>query len=582
MSTMQAEDSKHTERKTFLGHPRGLIVLFFAEMWERFSYYGMRGLLIFYLTWHFLYDQKESYSIYGAYVALVYLLPVLGGYIADKYLGFRKAVACGAILLTLGHGVMGFHGLPGKEYLNPDGQSRYEITRSELYDADQKRHIIIDDRTFSNIQLKQLEETAEGRWSVTYSDPDSGETIELTGTIEKDVSNKSLNILFLALALIVVGVGFLKPNISTCVGALYDQGDTRRDAGFTLYYMGINIGAALASLTVGLIGFKYGWAYGFGLAAIGMLLGLVVFIIGQPWLEGRAEPKDPALLKKPVLGPLNREWLIYISGIVCIAISWLLLQYTDLVDITMHITTAVMMTGVVVYALWKLNAEERDRILVLMLLVISSVLFWALFEQAPVSLNVFAAEHVASNFLFFKNITPPQLQAFNPIFIIFFAMFFTSLWTWLSKKGKEPHVVVKFALGMIQIGLGYWVLNLGISMTDVAGGVKVAIIWVGLMYMLHTTGELCVSPVGLSAVTKLSPAKIVSLMMGIWFLATSYAQIIAKIISQATVVPVGTDPVVSIALYNKVYFYLGLSAVALGIVLLLASPFLHKLSHGRD
>ena len=215
--------------KTFLGHPQGLFILFFAEMWERFSYYGMRALLIFYLTKHWLFSDEKSGVIYGAYTALVFITPVLGGYLADRYLGQRKAVTYGAVLLTFGHFLMGFEGTGGQ-------------------------------------------------------------------------GSSSINVFWLALAFIIVGSGFLKANISVIVGQLYPRTDVRRDGAYTIFYMGINVGAFLGSLACGYLGEVYGWSYGFGAAGVGMLLGLIVFILGKPLLLGRGESPDPARLKQPVLG----------------------------------------------------------------------------------------------------------------------------------------------------------------------------------------------------------------------------------------------------------------------------------------
>ncbi len=229
--------------KTFLGHPRGLVILFFAEMWERFSYYGMRGLLILYLTWHFLFESDFSLTLYGAYVALVYLGPLLGGYLADKYIGFRKAVTFGAILLVIGHALMGFHGPKASEAIAIDGVS-YELTRME-YDESERRNIIVDGVETPVLTFEQPE---IGSTTRTISYELNGQTVTATGTIERVQSPLYSMILFLALAFIVAGVGFLKPNISTCVGALYDEGDRRRDAGFTIYYMGINLGSFLAGI----------------------------------------------------------------------------------------------------------------------------------------------------------------------------------------------------------------------------------------------------------------------------------------------------------------------------------------------
>lgn len=564
-------------RPTIMGHPRGLVILFLAEMWERFSYYGMRALLIFYLTWHFLFESDMALTLYGAYVALVYLGPLLGGYLADKYIGFRKGVIFGALLLVAGHGLMGLHGAPAKEVLTTDA-AQYELTRA-TYDEARSRNIIIEGETYKLDSFVQPEKGSDER-AVSYTDG-SGVTQSLEGTLSTERSPFHSQILFIALALIVAGVGFLKPNISTCVGALYEQNDRRRDPGFTIYYMGINLGAFLSSLICPFLAAMYGWSAGFGAAAIGMLFGLLVFIWGQGWLEGRTEPPADADLKTPVFAGLNREWLVYLAGFAFVIAAYFLLQQATLTSYAMHVVFAVVSTGVVVYTLTRLDAEARDKMIGLFILIVSSVLFWTLFDQGPSSLNLFAAAHV-DNSIGGWEFPAPILQSANPLFILIFAIPVAALWTWLGARGKEPNGFVKFGFAMVQIGLGFFVLNLGIQMAgiDDAGNVgKISVIFVLLMYLLHTTGELFLSPVGLSSVTKLSVPNLVGLMMGYWFLASSYANIIAAQVAQATQVREGASAAESLEAYNGVYLTLGGAAIGLGVVLFLLSPFLKKLLH---
>ena len=566
------------DRPTILGHPRGLVILFFAEMWERFSYYGMRGLLILYLTWHFLFESDFSLTLYGAYVALVYLGPLLGGYLADKYIGFRKAVTFGAILLVIGHGLMGFHGPKASETITIDGAS-YELTRLE-YDESKSRNIVIDGTAVPILTFEQPEKGSDVR---TISYELDGETISATGMIDRVQSPLYSMILFLALAFIVAGVGFLKPNISTCVGALYEEGDRRRDAGFTIYYMGINLGSFLAGIFCAIAAATLGWWAGFGLAAVGMLAGLVVFVIGQDWLEGRAEPPADVDLKTPVFMGLNREWLVYGAGLVFVLVSFGLLQISGMMSLAMHGVFAVVTTGIVFYMLTRLEPVARDKMIGLLILIVSSVLFWALFDQGPSSLNLFAASHV-TNEIGGWDFPAPVLQSANPLFIIIFAPIVAALWTFLGKRGKEPNAFIKFGLAMIQIGAGFYVLNLGIAGASEGadGTIKISVIFIVLMYLLHTTGEVFLSPVGLSAVTKLSVKSIVGFMMGFWFLASSYANVIAAQVARATQVPEGAPAQESIDAYSAVYAQLGTAAVALGIILLVASPWLRKLTHGAD
>jgi len=559
-------------------HPRGLYVLFFAEMWERFSYYGMRGILIFYLTWHFLFDRDFSLTLYGAYVALVYLGPLLGGWLADRYIGFRKAVTFGAILLVIGHGLMGFHGEPAEETLLV-GTERYALERPE-YSETNERAIIVDGAALAVTGFEQPERGSPER-TVTFARDGAVET--LVGTLERERSALHETILFLALAFIVAGVGFLKPNISTCVGALYEKGDRRRDSGFTLYYVGINLGSFLAGCFCAVAAATLGWWAGFGLAAVGMLAGLVVFVLGQSWLEGTAEPPAGVDLTTPVFAGLNREWLVYLSGLGFVAVAFVLLQNADLTSAAMYPLFGLVTAGIIFYMLTRLEPEARNAMIGLLILSVSSVLFWTLFDQGPTSLNLFAGAHV-NNQVMGADFPAPVLQSVNPGTIMYVAPLVALLWTWLGRRGWEPNAFVKFGLGMVQIGAGFYLLNLGIQTAtpDAAGALRISVLFIFGMYVLHTTGEIFLSPVGLSAVTKLSAPQIVGFMMGYWFLASSFANVIAAEVAKRTQVPEGAPAAESLAAYNAVYLQLGTSAVALGAVLILLSPFLRKLTAGAD
>jgi len=291
-----------------LGHPRGLLILFLTEMWERFSYYGMRSLLILYLTQHFLFSDERSNVLYGAYTALVYVMTIIGGTLADKYLGSRKAVTFGAILLVLGHCGMAFEGSGSRQLMTYQGQD-YQLTLDGRGgDANQ---VVVSSQGTSTIRFN------EGATAMLIANPAAvglPATVPVTDfTLRVDTETFYQNVMYLSLALIIAGVGFLKANISTIVGALYGFGDSRRDSGFTIFYMGINLGAFLSSVLCGYLGIAWGWKYGFGLAGIGMLLGRTVFLRFQHWLEGKAEPPNPALLRKKVFGPLTVEQLCYLS-----------------------------------------------------------------------------------------------------------------------------------------------------------------------------------------------------------------------------------------------------------------------------
>lgn len=550
MATKYAENGDAAG--TILGHPKGLFILFFAEMWERFSYYGMRALLIFYLTKHWLFSDEESGVIYGAYTALVYITPVVGGYLADRYLGQRKAVLFGAVLLTLGHFFMAFEGAPR-----------------------------------------------------------AGNT-----------DNPVIYVFWLALALIIVGSGFLKANISVIVGQLYPRTDVRRDGAYTIFYMGINLGAALGSLLCGYIGETYGWGYGFGLAGIGMLAGLVVFIWGRPLLLGRGEPSQP-------LGK-STEWSIYGVGLLLVALCWVLVQYQSvvggllgtfgaaLVSYVLYIASfrlaygsyraspqmpvnlfiagatvtvlgmlvvvafdpaltivpivgLVIMIAVMAQQMISKTFHDRDRIFAAMFLIITSIIFWALFEQAGSSLNLFTDRHVDRG-----GVPASVFQSINAIYIILLAPIFATLWTVMGRKGIEPSTPLKFGLGVIQVGLGFLVLVWGAR--SVGLDVPVPVLFIFLIYLLHTTGELCLSPVGLSAMNRLAPSHLASLIMGVWFFASATGNFAAGLIAAATGAE-GVGEASGKAVVIDVYSTVGWTAVGVGIGVMIISPLIKKLMH---
>ena len=485
----------------FLGHPKGLYVCFATEMWERFSYYGMRALLIFYLTQHWEFSDGASYLIYAAYTSLVYITPVFGGIIADQILGSKKSVTYGAILLVLGHSGMAVE---------------------------------------SNVQI-----------------------------------------FYISLALIVAGVGFLKPNISTMVGSLYKEGDPRRDSGFTIFYMGINIGAFSASLLCGYLGQTFGWAYGFGAAGIGMLLGLIIFLWGQKYLEGLAEP--PSNKYKETKMGLSYEYWAYLSGVAIVLVAWFLVQNQQVVQNLLSGFGLIFIGAWLGYALFKCPPQERDRLIAIGVLILFSLIFWALFEQAGSSLNILTDRGVDRT-LFGYEVPASMFQSLNAGFIFTIAPLFAMLWISLAKKGMEPSTPIKFAMGLIFVGLGFLVLVFGMQSSS---GLQTGLVWIVLIYLLHTIGELCLSPVGLSSVTKLSPQRIVGFMMGMWFFASAAGNFVAGKIAQATSSDGSsvTGEVFSISQkisFMDVYTSVGLIAIGCGIFLILITPILKKLMHGAS
>ncbi len=586
-------------------HPRGLIILFFAEMWERFSYYGMRGILVFYLTQHLLFDQATASAQYGSYTALVYLLPLIGGVLADRYLGTRKAVAFGAVLLVAGHLTMAYEGKPATQTLVYAGQS-YPIAAEGRID-DRKAQIVVAGKGYD------FSASESGGLAIKNLPAEAGlPTVLPKGEYKMETTRDQagVNAFYLAVSLIIMGVGFLKPNISTVVGQLYPQGDPRRDAGFTLYYYGINLGAFWAAVLCGLLGQQVGWWAGFGLAGVGMAVGWVVFVLGKKHLQGKGEPPNPELLAKPLIGPLNREWLIYLAAIVGVGGVWLLVPYNDLVGTALLLSSAVSAAAIayiiaVVCKTW----VQRQRMLLAVVLILGSVVFFTLFEQAGTSLNLFASTNVnlattsaATSFLGIPLGTPEQLtvagvnmsglwidstigaaqtQSFNAAYILIFAPIFAALWAWLASRNLDLNPTMKFGLGLLQVGLGFLVVVWGAGMADAS--FRMPLMMLGLLYLLHTTGELFLSPVGLSEITKLSIPSVVSFMMAVWFLASSVAQFvggkIAALMGSETVGGQVLNPKMALETSLAGFNQLGWAGIVCGVVFILLSYLVRGWSH---
>jgi proton-dependent oligopeptide transporter, POT family len=442
------------------GHPRGLYVLFSAEMWERFCYYTMRGLLTLYLIKALGQGDIQAFAIYGAYTALVYAAPMIGGQIADKILGYRRAVILGGVMMAIGEFMicLGFE------------------------DA-----------------------------------------------------------MYLGMGVIIVGNGYFKANISTMVGKLYREGDPRRDSGFTIFYMGINLGAVGATLIgapigEGLAGTSMGnagWLVGFGLAGVGMIAGLGVFLLGRNKLEGKGEPPNLQWLTEPWIMGLSRQTVTIILSFAVVPVLYVLLQHKNLVD-----TLLVVAAAVVIFQLLKASIGEgpvaRDRIIVLMLLMLFNIVFWSFFEQAGSSLTLFADRNVDRTVLGFE-MPASQTQFFNPAFIILFGSVFSVMWVKLDERKLNPNIPAKFGLGLVQLGAGFLALKVGATMAG--PDAQVPLLFLVLMYMLHTTGELFLSPIGLSMVTKLAPAKMTGQVMGAWFLSWAFANSAAAALAQLTGAP---------------------------------------------
>ncbi|HVI01331.1 MAG TPA: oligopeptide:H+ symporter [Enhygromyxa sp.] len=542
MTQSNADDTTPTR-----GHPKGLMVLFSAEMWERFCFYTMRGLLTLYLIKALAMKDAEAFAIYGAYNALIYAAPVIGGRVADKILGYRRAVILGAVMMMI------------------------------------------------------------------------GEFVICLGTKEA---------MYLGMGVIIVGNGYFKANISSIVGKLYKDGDPRRDSGFTIFYMGINLGAVMATLIGAPIGEglaggsmgNAGYLVGFALAGVGMIAGLVIFIRGRTKLEGHGEPPDLAKLHAPFIAGMSRQTVTIAASFAVVPALYFLIQYHDVVQILLLVALA----GVVVQLMQaafrdRSDTVQRDRIFVLMILMFFNVVFWACFEQAGSSLTLFADRNVDRDVFGLFTMPASQTQFFNPAFIVLFGSVFSVLWVKLDERKLNPNIPMKFGLGIIQLGLGYLVLYVGASMAGVDARVPLMIL--ALMYLLHTTGELFLSPIGLSMVTKLAPKDLTGSVMGAWFLTFAFAHSLAATIAgltsadagagglaqlvdagqlalrpdgtihkliytgQETLTPGYLDQVAaaaktSLGSYVDIYTQMGLITVGIGVLLVLLSGLLNKMMHG--
>lgn len=437
----------------FQGHPKGLMTLFFSEMWERFCYYGMRTLLTLYLVKSLMKGDAEAALIYGAYTGLVYAAPILGGRMADRFLGYRYAVMLGAVLMAIGE----FFIIGGTEHM-----------------------------------------------------------------------------LLVGMGALIVGNGYFKANISTIVGKLYKDNDPRRDSGFTIFYIGINIGALLATTVVAYVGETYGFDKGFGLAGIGMLLGLLIFWSGRKSYSASAGLDVTEEGKKKVAGPLNKAGLITIGSLLLIPLCYVLIlnnHWLNFIFLGLFIYIAYsMITAGVKEDKAEGTSIWKDRMIALILFMIINIVFWACFEQAGTSLTLFADRNVDRH-IFGWEMPASMTQFFNPAFIIIFGSVFSMMWVKLSKIGKNPNIPMKFAFGILQLGVGFLLTYIGFQFAD---DNLVPLLTLVFLYMFHTTGELFLSPIGLSMVTKLSPKKLAGTAMGAWFLSFAIANFLGGQIATLT------------------------------------------------
>jgi POT family proton-dependent oligopeptide transporter len=473
-------------------HPKQLYILFFSEMWERFSFYGMKALLLAYMVTELRFDEPKGYAILGSYTALVYTMPMFGGLMADRFLGYRRAIMFGGLLMAAGHFILA---LPEE-------------------------------------------------WSFFYG-----------------------------MAFIICGNGFFKPNISSLVGTLYTKNDPKKDSGFSLFYIGINAGAALGGLLCGYVGQKINWHYGFGLAGIFMILGLIIFFIGKKTLNERGLPPNPESLYKPILGFINTEHFIYLGTIVVVPLIVTLFNMYQLMDFIMFGLGFISLVYIIYIAI-KMDSVARFKLFAALVMTIFSIMFWAFYEQNSGSLNLFAIRNVNMRFLGF-NLPPLSVNNFlPPAWVIILSFFFSKFWIWLNKKGKEPSTPLKFAFSFILMSIGFYVFWLGCVLNVHSGLIPLWCFVLGYFFII--AGELCISPIGLSMITKLAPAKIVGLMMGIWFFATAVGEFLASKIGSMMSVPRNfqNNAIISMPYYASILYKIALACIVTGIILWALVPVL--------
>jgi POT family proton-dependent oligopeptide transporter len=576
--------------KTWLGHPRQLARLFSVEMWERFGFYGMRALLVLYLTKHFLIADFHANGIVGGYLSLVYLTPVIGGWLADYYLGSKRSVKWGALVMALGYLLLCFGGQQARPFATVNGQ-RYDVQverGGSVLDTKETRQWLV-----VNGQQLTIHGLPDG--SVQLVTPNG----QVAQTVAKnnfqpgaDQSPFFLTLMLVALSLIVIGNGFFKPNISTIVGTLYDKGDRRRDAGFTIFYWGINIGSIGGQVLCPIFVGWFGWWAGFAVVVVGMLIGYALIQFDGGRLAGYGEPPER-------VGP-DRAWLIFLLSILSVPIFWAIFRNvmnapeaaagtglwgyilaTPFLGKVLFVTFLAAVIGIPIWSYKVGTKTEFQMMLAAIILVVFNVTFWTLFEQAASSLTLFADRNTTLE-LFGIFVSAPQTQNFNPITIVIFAPIMSWLWIWLSKRGWEPSIQVKFGIALLLVGLGFVVLawSTGTANADF----RVALWWLVLTYFLHSIAELCISPVGLSMITKLSIARVVGMMMGVWFLSISIGEYLAGAAAQAaSVQTVGgevTNPALALHTYAHTFMIGGESTMVAGVILLAISPWLKKIMHG--
>jgi len=492
--------------RALLGHPRGLGLLFVTEMWERFSFYAIRALLILYLVNALKWDTPSAANLYGTYTMSVYLTPLIGGYLADRFIGTRRSLVIGGIIIALGHFSLAFPGM---------------------------------------------------------------------------------HMFYVGLSLIVIGTGFFKPNVSTMVGQIYREGDNRRDAGFTIFYMGINLGAFLGPLVCGYLAQtpRYGWHWGFAAAGVGMLIGLAIYLsLREKYLPGIGV-RDTTARRASLTEGMDRQALRQsLGGAVCGLIIGGLVTDWGVLGLVM----GTIIGAALGLAILGSHGEERKRVIALFIVAFFVVFFWATYDQSGSSMNLFADRNTNLQ-LGSLRLRSSWFQSVNPALILICAPLFAWLWIRLGRRGWEPSTALKMVLGLALVGAGFLVMMLGGRRAD--HGVLVSPLWLVAAYSCHTWGELCLSPVGLSYVTKVAPVRFASLLMGVWFLANGVADKIAGWLASFT--PTGTPPAHVMsglsgviqhhsATYGGFFSVIAIIAFAASLLMLLFVPLLGRLVSGRQ
>jgi POT family proton-dependent oligopeptide transporter len=580
------------KQEVWFGHPRQLARLFTTEMWERFGYYGMRALLTLYLTKHFLFSDQQATGLYGGYTALVYLTPLVGGLLADQFLGSKRSVKFGAIVMAIGYFTLAFGGTPAKPYAMIDGQ-RYEVVVDHFQDrptSDPREARFILDHG-KKLQIRGNE---DGSISLLDNGTEAKHLAKGSFQAGGERNQVTIAIMLIALSLISVGNGFFKPNISTIVGTLYDQSDRRRDSGFTIFYMGINLGSILGQFFCPLLADWIGWWAGLSLAGVGMLISYCLIQFDGGRLSGYGE--------RPANAP-NKDLIIYVCALIAVPVLVLLfinlmnssppaegsgfIGYIMSLSLMGKLLFGTFIIGVPAILAWsytKGTRAEAQMMTAAMVLIVFNVFFWTLFEQAGSSLTLFADRNTDRSVFGLFSISAPQTQQFNPLCIVLFAPVMSILWTFLAKRGLEPSIPIKFAIALAGVGAGFLFLVWGSTFAGPGNNFQVGLWWLGGLYLLHSLAELCISPVGLSMITKLSIARVVGLMMGVWFLSISVAQYFAGLVAQfASVETVGgqvTNLKVSLDTYTATFTTIAWVAIGAGIVLFLLSWPLQKWMHG--